>query len=106
MDLGERLGAERMIKSEQKLEQEIFEESHNLDFQFVPWSNDKVRRVVIEQVNKALAKRDEIDADFLQAERDASYVLGLKRAKQIVLDNRDWQTILQAEIDQAEGLEK
>jgi hypothetical protein len=24
---------------------------------------------------------------------------GLERAKQIVLDNRDWQTILQAEIN-------
>jgi len=36
------------------LERDIYEESHNLDFQFIPWSNKKVVRLIIEKVYQAL----------------------------------------------------
>ena len=37
-----------------EIEKDIFEESHNLDYQFIPWSNKKVVNVVIRQVNAVI----------------------------------------------------
>jgi hypothetical protein len=36
------------------LEQAVYEESHNGDFQFVPWSNACVINFTIQQINLAL----------------------------------------------------
>lgn len=49
-------------------EQKIFEESHNLDFQFIPWSNEKVLRLVLDVLEQVNIAQGEI-AD-LRAERD------------------------------------
>jgi len=38
------------------IEKAIYEESHDLDYQFVPWSNEKVIKFTIQQINAALSE--------------------------------------------------
>ena len=42
------------------IEKAAYEESHNLDFQFIPWSNEKVARFTVEQINAALENAADI----------------------------------------------
>lgn len=46
--------------TKEQIEKDVYETSHNLDFKYIPWSDSKVVRVVIQQHDAAL--EEAIDA--------------------------------------------
>ena len=63
----------------ERINQDVFETSHNLDFKRIPWTDQRVLELVIEQVNLALEEAAKaIDGSSMLEYHPAEKVRALK----------------------------
>lgn len=48
--------------TKEQIEMDVYETSHNLDFQYMPWSDKQVAQIIVENINRALTEAEDVAA--------------------------------------------